>query len=47
LFLSAESKEGLSVVISAIKAILSKKHPQAREDLDEYNKYFALQEFKV
>jgi len=46
-FLSAESREGFSVVISAIRSILSKKNSQAREDLDEYSKYFALQEFKT
>jgi len=36
-FLSAESREGFNVVISAINAILSKKYRQARKDLDEYS----------
>ena len=47
LVLSEKSREGFSVVISAIRSILSKKNSQAREDLDEYSKYFALQEFKT
>jgi len=45
--LSTESRDGFNVVISTINAILSKKYFQAEEDLEEYSKYFALEEFKT